>query len=82
VASFNERLITEAQKKNGYLTIGDLTKLGKEFMAKTGDLEKVIALSFEEYGRAKERASFSHARDYPFDRIIVDTFAELFDQRR
>ncbi len=82
VTSFTDRLIAEAGKKNGYLTIGDLTKLAGEFKAKTAQLEKLFAQSFEEYGRANERASFDHARKYPFDRIIVDTFAELFESRQ
>ncbi len=81
VTSFTDRLIADARKKNGYLTIGDLTKLAEEFKAKTAELEKVFAQSFAQYERAKERASFDHARQYPFDRIIVDSFAELFEPR-
>lgn len=82
VSTFTDRLKSEAQKRGGYLTVEDIDRLSNEFDRKRGDLEKVFELSFAQFVRARERAAFDHARQYPFDRLIVNTFAGLFARDR
>lgn len=82
VTAFTERLTTEARKRGGYLTIGDIDQLGREFDRKRVALEAVFQQSFEAYVKIRERAAFDHARKYPFDRVVVNSFAHLFDQKK
>ena len=72
----------EAQKHGGYLTVGDIDQLSREFDRKREALETVFQQSFEQYVLVRERAAFDHARQFPFDRVIVNTFAKLFSQER
>jgi len=78
VTTFTDRLKTEARKRGGYLTVDDINRLTHEFESKRADLEKIFEISFDQYVRARERAAFDHARQYPFDRLIVNSFAGLF----
>jgi hypothetical protein len=78
VSTFTDRLKLEAQRHGGYLTVSDISQLSEEFDRKRGQLEKVFQQSFEQVARARERAVFDHARAYPFDRLIVNTFEALF----
>ncbi len=82
ISTFTDRLKTEAQKRGGYLTVGDIDQLSREFDRKREALEAVFQQSFEQYVHVRERAAFDHARQFPFDRVIVNTFANLFDQDR
>ncbi|MDG2033709.1 MAG: hypothetical protein P8J29_07220 [Rhodospirillales bacterium] len=38
----------------------------------------MFGLAFDQLASARNRARFGHARKFPFDRIIVNTFADLF----
>ncbi|MEK9678346.1 MAG: hypothetical protein VW169_08155 [Rhodospirillaceae bacterium] len=78
VNTFTDRLKIEARKRGGYLTVDDINRLTHEFESKRADLEKIFEMSFDQYVRARERAAFDHARQYPFDRLIVNSFAGLF----
>tara|TARA_B100000315_G_scaffold260070_1_gene319095 strand:- start:2534 stop:3457 length:924 start_codon:yes stop_codon:yes gene_type:complete len=82
ISTFTDRLKLEAQKRGGYLTVGDIDQLSREFDRKREALETVFQQSFEQYVLVRERAAFDHARKFPFDRVIVNTFAELFSQDR
>lgn len=82
VSSITDRLLAEARKRGGFLTLDDLRELNQEFHKKTAALEILFQQSFDHYVLAKQRATFDHARKYPFDRVIVDTFDELFLPQR
>lgn len=79
VSSFTSRLTEEATAKGGYLSIQDLESLNKEFEQKTDELKTVLENSFEDYVSAREKASWSQARKYPFDRMIVKTFSYMLE---
>ena len=79
VRSFVDRLNEATRQNGGYLTSAEVADLSREMEQKSEALEKVFQQSLEQYVRARERAAFDHARQYPFDRIIVNTFAHLFD---
>ena len=38
----------------------------------------MFGLAFDQLASARKRARFDHAREFPFDRIIVNTFADIF----
>lgn len=82
ISTFTERLKAEAQKRGGFLTADDIDQLSLEFDRKREALENVFQQSFEQYVRLRERAAFDHARQFPFDRVIVNTFAALFSPDR
>jgi hypothetical protein len=82
VSSFVDRLNEEARRKGGYLTTRDIAELSHEFQQKTDALQQIFQQTLEQYVRARERAAFDHARRFPFDRVIVNTFAHLFDPER
>ena len=82
VFSFTDRLKSEAIKAGGWLTIADIERLSAEFDRKQTQLEAVFRQTFEVYVQARERAAFDHARQYPFDRLLVNTFAPLFTAQR
>jgi len=77
-SSLMERLTAESKRKGGVLTIHDLYDLEEEFQHKAVALTAAFEKSFEEYVHARERAQWNLAREYPFDRLIVGTFADLF----
>ncbi|NQV55306.1 MAG: hypothetical protein HQ503_05550 [Rhodospirillales bacterium] len=78
VSAFTGRLLAEAEKNGGHLTSADIKRLAGELDARRGQLEAMFRQSFEQYVHARERAVFDHARQYPFDRLIVNSFADLF----
>ncbi|MBT3916261.1 MAG: hypothetical protein HOF23_07790, partial [Rhodospirillaceae bacterium] len=82
ISTFTDRLKIEAQKRGGYLTVGDIDQLSREFDRKRDALALIFQQSFEQYVLIRERAAFDHSRQFPFDRVIVNTFAELFNQNR
>ncbi|MEE8393908.1 MAG: hypothetical protein V3R66_06140 [Rhodospirillales bacterium] len=77
-SSLLDRLREEAKRKGGTLTIKDLEGMNREFQEKAKALQVVFEKSFEEYVLARERSSFEHVRQYPFDRVIVKSFSHLF----
>ena len=78
ISSLIDRLIGEANRKGGHLSTADLRALNDEFAKKADALQKVFQKSFEDYVRARERSAWDQSRQYPFDRIIVRKFANLF----
>lgn len=79
VTGFTDRLTQEAQAKGGSLTIADIQAMNKEFEEQTKDLKGVLDKSFEEYVTAREKASWSLSRKFPFDRMIVKTFSYMLE---
>lgn len=78
VNSLLDRMVAEAQRKGGMLSIQDIQSLSQEFEKKTAVLQTVFEKSFEDYVKARERAAWQQNRQYPFDRVIVQTFAHRF----
>ena len=81
VSSFVDRLIAEATRKGGYLTVRDLQEMNRGFEKKSEALQAVFEKSFEEYVRARERAAWDRAREYPYDREMVERFAHVFPEK-
>ncbi|MCW9045508.1 MAG: hypothetical protein OQK35_04165 [Alphaproteobacteria bacterium] len=78
VASFIDRIIAEARLKGGSLTEDDIRALGGEMERKADALQAVFKHSIEEYIQMRERASWDKNRKFPFDRMLVEEFSELF----
>jgi hypothetical protein len=78
VNSLLDRMVAEAQRKGGMLSVQDIQGLTQEFEKKTEVLQTVFQKSFEDYVKARERAAWQQTRQYPFDRVIVQTFAHSF----
>ncbi|MEO5335901.1 MAG: hypothetical protein H7841_03260 [Magnetospirillum sp. WYHS-4] len=78
VSSLLDRLVSEAKRKGGMLSVDDIQGLTQEFEKKTAVLQTVFEKSFEDYVKARERAAWQQTRQYPFDRVIVQTFAGSF----
>lgn len=82
VSTFTERLKSEVARRGGRLYTEDIDRIAGELDGKRAQLEAVFRKTFETYVQARERAAFDHAREFPFDRLIVNTFAELFAAKR
>ncbi|MCD6073679.1 MAG: hypothetical protein K0Q70_562 [Rhodospirillales bacterium] len=82
IGTFTERLKSEVAKRGGRLYTEDIDRIALELDGKRAQLEAVFRKTFETYVQARERAAFDHAREFPFDRLIVNTFAELFTPKR
>jgi len=82
IGTFTERLKSEVAKRGGRLYTEDIDRIAQELDGKRAQLEAVFRKTFETYVQARERAAFDHAREFPFDRLIVNTFAELFSPQR
>ena len=82
IGTFTERLKSEVAKHGGRLYTEDIDRIAQELDGKRAQLEAVFRKTFETYVQARERAAFDHAREFPFDRLIVNTFAELFSPKR
>ncbi len=78
VATFIDRLAVEARRKGGTLTEEDIRSLGSEMEKKADALQAVFKHSIEQYIQMRERASWDQNRKYPFDRMLVEEFSELF----
>lgn len=78
VNSLLDRMVAEAQRKGGMLSVQDIQGLTQEFEKKTEVLQAVFQKSFEDYVKVRERAAWQQTRQYPFDRVIVQTFAHRF----
>ena len=80
ITAFTERLRVAAEKRGGHLTLGDLDQLGRDFESKRNQLEHIFEKSFRQYVGARELAAFGYSRHFPFDRLMVNTFDDLFDE--
>ncbi|MGY8998272.1 MAG: hypothetical protein ACKVIK_00020 [Rhodospirillales bacterium] len=82
ISAFTGRLRSEIQNQGGDLTTASIEKLCIEFDRKQEALEIAFRQCFKEYARILRNGTFDHTRDAPFDRLIVNTFASLFDPVR
>lgn len=82
IGTLTDRLKSEVQRRGGRLYTADIERIAEELDGKRAQLEAVFRQTFETYVQARERAAFDHARQFPFDRLIVNTFAELFSPKR
>jgi hypothetical protein len=77
VMAFIDRLRHEAEARGGRLALADIERLAADFHNKSAALRQAFELTFEAYGRARERAKFAQNRNYPFDRVLVQRFEHL-----
>ncbi len=78
ISSLIDRLMAEARKRGGTLSLDDIEYLSVEMEKKTEALQAVFQHSFEEYVQSRERATWAKARKFPFDRVMVQKFVPLF----
>jgi hypothetical protein len=78
VGAFVDRMKSEASTKGGHLTIRDIDAMQEEFNRQTQALRGMFEKSFEVYVKARERAVWDQQRNYPFDRLMVKKFSNLF----
>lgn len=78
VSTIIDRIAAEARKRGGTLTEADIRGLGHEMEKKAAALQVVFRHSMEEYVQARERAAWDQNRKFPFDRMLVEEFSELF----
>lgn len=81
VTGFVDKLRTEAERRGGYISVSDIEGMQAEFQMQAAELSRVFEQSFEAYVRARERAVWDQARQYPFDRVLVKRFSHLFKTR-
>lgn len=81
VTGFVDKLRAEAERRGGYISVTDLEGMQAEFHTQAAELSRVFEQSFEAYVRARERAVWDQARQYPFDRALVKRFSHLFKIR-
>ena len=78
VTTIVDRIAAEAKRRGGSLSEADIRGLGGEMEKKAAALQQVFRHSIEEYIQARERAAWDQNRKYPFDRMLVEDFSELF----
>ncbi|MCW8836845.1 MAG: hypothetical protein OQJ99_10845 [Rhodospirillales bacterium] len=77
VDSIIDRLVGEAIRRGGSLSVKDLGDLRGMMEGDTANLEAQITRSFRQFASARERANWDQARRYPFDRLLVKTFSHI-----
>ncbi|CCQ75248.1 hypothetical protein [Magnetospira sp. QH-2] len=78
--SFMGRLMAEAQRNGGSLSVQDLQTMGSEFGKKAGALENVFKNAFSDFGQVLERQQINKARSDHFDRLMVRQVSSLFPE--
>jgi len=78
VQSFVERMKAEAQAKGGHLTVQDMDNMQADFDRQAQALSGALEKSFEVYVKARERSVWDSQRNFPFDRLMVKKFSNLF----
>lgn len=78
VTAFVDKLKAEAEARGGHLTSRDLEVMQADFNRQVEALSSVFEQSFEVYVKARERAVWDQQRNYPFDRLMVKKFSNLF----
>lgn len=69
-----------AKQNNGTLSVQELGAIGGEFKKNPGILNRIIQRAFDQYIISRDSQGGSHARNRPFDRVVVAKFADLFLQ--
>ncbi len=80
VQAFVDRMKAEANAKGGHLSVQDLENMQDDFDRLAAGLSGALAQSFEVYVKARERSVWDQQRDYPFDRLMVQRFSQLFKE--
>ena len=78
VIALVDKLKAEAEARGGHLTSRDLETMQADFNRQVEALSSVFEQSFEVYVKARERAVWEQQRNYPFDRLMVKKFSNLF----
>jgi len=78
VTTFVDRMVAEAKRNGGSLSEEDIRSLGGELERKADALQAVFKHSIEEFIHMRERANWDQNRKYPFDRMLVEEFSQLF----
>jgi len=78
VIAFVDKLKAEAEARGGHLMSRDLETMQADFNRQVEALSLVFEQSFEVYVKARERAVWEQQRNYPFDRLMVKKFSNLF----
>ncbi|HJO74895.1 MAG TPA: hypothetical protein QGH84_06755 [Rhodospirillales bacterium] len=78
VQGFVEQMKAAAKAKGGHLTVQDMEDMQAEFDRQTQALSGALERSFGAYMKAQERSNFDQQRNFPFDRLMVKKFSNLF----
>ena len=78
VTALVDKLKGEAEARGGHLSTQDLEHMQADFNRQVDALSSVFEQSFEVYVKARERAVWDQQRNYPFDRLMVKKFSNLF----
>ncbi len=78
VESFVDRMKAEARAKGGHLTVQDMENMQADFDRQAQALSGALEKSFEVYVKARERSVWDSQRNFPFDRLMVKKFSNLF----
>jgi hypothetical protein len=82
VTSMVDQMKAKAQGNGGYLRTEDISAMESDFQAQVAQITESMELSFEAYVKARERAEWDTAREFPFGRVIVKKFSHLFKEPR
>jgi hypothetical protein len=78
VQSFVDRMKTAAAAKGGHLSVQDMDDMQEDFDRQAQALSGALEKSFEVYVKARERSVWDSQRNFPFDRLMVKKFSNLF----
>jgi|GEM_PF-1111418 len=81
VNSFVARMMQEAKKRGGALTIADLAGMSGDFAKQTDALTNLLEHSFDAYAKQKERQRWEQLREQPFERMLIEQFSHLLEER-
>lgn len=82
IGHFVARLAVEARRTGGVLSVAEIEAIAARFVdADEARFRKVLERSWRECGEARDSAAWDHARNRPFDRILVKRFAHLLPAR-
>lgn len=78
VQGFVEQMKAAAKAKGGHLTVQDMEDMQADFDRQTQALSGALERSFGAYVKAQERSTWDQQRNFPFDRLMVKKFSDLF----
>jgi len=80
VTSLVDQMKAKSESNGGYLRTSDIVAMEKDLQAQVATLSASMALSFEAFVEAKEKAEWDPERKSPFGRIVVKKFSHLFNE--
>jgi len=78
VQGFVEQMKAAAKAKGGHLSVQDMESMQEDFDRQTQALSGALEKSFGAYVKAQERSTWDQQRNFPFDRLMVKKFSDLF----